>query len=112
MAGATLGSAIEYRRFADSHQAAPSMFVTAVMDAARASRRVLDTIPSPNRTCRFPAPGSPEKLFHQTFTDMPFRFTAAQRDRALFLEPLKDGPIFREPEPALTASLEILDQAA
>jgi hypothetical protein len=42
---------------------------------------------------------------------MPFRFTAAQRDQALFLEPLKDGPVFRELEPALTAPLEMLDQS-
>jgi hypothetical protein len=41
---------------------------------------------------------------------MPFRFTAAQRDQALFFEPLKDGPIVRELEPALTASLEMLNQ--
>jgi hypothetical protein len=41
---------------------------------------------------------------------MPFRFIAAQSDQALFLEPLKDGPIFWGLEPAPTASLEMPDQ--
>jgi hypothetical protein len=41
---------------------------------------------------------------------MPFRLAAAERYQALFLEPLIDGPIFGELEPALTASLEVLDQ--
>lgn len=52
----------------------------------------------------------PEKLSPQTFTGCRFVWQPLNAIRALRLEPLIDGPIFGELEPAPTASLEMLDQ--
>src|SRR5476649_699291 len=49
-----------FRQFeASSHKAAPKGPPSSFAQH-RAARRVLDTIPSSNRTCGFPASGSPE----------------------------------------------------
>src|SRR5450756_1055528 len=49
-----------FRQFeASSHKAAPKGLPPSFVQH-RASRRVLDTIPSSNRTCGFPASGSPD----------------------------------------------------